>query len=233
MDADRLPARLAMLLAIACAAPLGAQAFLFPRVFPKATAGAETGAPTPELPPLPEGVSELKFAELFLAIADRGLEYTPKAKALDGKRVRILGYMVRSCSCVPGRFMLTPVPVTLHDHEMGPCDDLPATTVFVDVPPLRRALQQVQHLPGLFLATGKLSLGGRDETDGRRSWVRLELERPAAQHPAIATRPEAASDAAGSTASPAPATSHLSPVSHPEIPTVRSPVQVQGMSSHE
>lgn len=145
------------------------------------TAPAVAAPPVPALalPPLPADVTELKFHEIFAPVGPRGLEYTAKVKALEGKRVRILGYMVKTCRHDHGRFLLTPFPLTLHDHEMGPADDLPPSTVFIDVPPLRRALKFVPHEPGLFLLTGTLTLGGRDELHGRRSWVRLELERPA------------------------------------------------------
>jgi hypothetical protein len=169
-----------------------------------------------ELPPLPEGVTELKFAEIFGPIGPRGLEYTDKAKALEGKRVRILGYMVKTCRHDHGRFMLTPFPVTLHDHENGPADDLPASTVFVDVPPFRRALKYIPHEPGPFLLTGKLSLGGCDELHDRRSWVRLELERPARDGEA---RAAAASPAKPPTANPPAVREDVQGVDQPPAPT--------------
>lgn len=154
---------------------------------PKTTPPKTAPAPAPALPPLPKGVTELRFHEIFAPVGPRGLDYTEKAKALDGKRVRILGFMVKTCRHDHGRFLLTPTPIALHDHEMGPADDLPPSTVFVDVAPLRRALKYVPHEPGLFLLTGTLSLGGRDELHGRRSWVRLQLERPVATDPVAAT----------------------------------------------
>lgn len=176
-------------------------------------APAKSPAPNtpPELPALPPGVTELKFAEIFAPIGPRGLEFTEKARALDGKRVRMLGYMVKTCRHDHGRFLLTPFPITLHDHEMGPADDLPPSTVFVDVPPFRRALKYIPHEPGLFLLTGKLSLGGRDELHGRRSWVRLELERPGygpAEAPAIAdaAKPGVRESVQGVDTDPTPAT---------------------------
>ncbi|MCC7065064.1 MAG: hypothetical protein IT456_19800, partial [Planctomycetes bacterium] len=41
------------------------------------------------------------------------LEFTAKARELEGKRVRILGYMVKTCRHDHGRFLLTPFPITL------------------------------------------------------------------------------------------------------------------------
>ena len=44
----------------------------------------------------PAGVVDLKFQELFkLPVGERGLEPSEKLVALDGKRVRIVGYMVQ------------------------------------------------------------------------------------------------------------------------------------------
>jgi len=52
------------------------------------TAGPATNA----LPPLPSGVSELKFSEFFRQpIGPRGLEYTTKLRSLDGRRIQIPG----------------------------------------------------------------------------------------------------------------------------------------------
>ena len=39
----------------------------------------------------PEGVTDLAFAEFFEAIGDRGLEYSVNFRALEGKRVRLVG----------------------------------------------------------------------------------------------------------------------------------------------
>src|SRR5687767_11435823 len=120
-----------------------------------------------ELPRLPKGVAELKFSE-FLAgpIGPRGLELTDKLKALDGKRVRILGHMVRQEHATKGWFLLTPVPVQLHDHDSS--DDLPPACVRVDLP----SAIEVAYTPQLLLLTGTLSVGNREESDGRISMVR-------------------------------------------------------------
>jgi hypothetical protein len=188
---------------LVASAALGvAQGKVPPSLAPAAPRAAAPPAAALELPQLPAGVTELKFHEIFAPVGPRGLEYSAKVKELDGKRVRMLGYMVKTCRHDHGRFLLTPFPLTLHDHEMGPADDLPPSTVFVDVPPLRRALKFVPHEPGLFLLTGTLTLGGRDEMHGRRSWVRLELERPA---PPDTAQPRADAPAPAPAAQPAPA----------------------------
>jgi len=131
------------------------------------------GAAAEQLPSLPKGVTELKFSEFFVSpIGPRGLELTDKLKALDGTRVRILGYMVAQDDAPPGSFLLTPVPVHLHDHDSALADDLPATTVHVSVP----GAPAIGHTRQLLLLTGALSVGNRPEPDGRVSLVRLTLD---------------------------------------------------------
>jgi hypothetical protein len=81
-----------------------------------------------ELPPLPTGVAELKFSEFYRQpTGPRGLDFTDELRNLDGKRVRILGYMVKQEEPVAHCFLLTPVPVRLNEEEYGFCEDMPAT----------------------------------------------------------------------------------------------------------
>ena len=74
-----------------------------------------------------------------------------------------------------GHFMLTPRPVQMSEHADGDADDLPPATVFVRLD----ASQQdwaVAHARGLVEVTGILDVGRREETDGRVSWFRLQLD---------------------------------------------------------
>jgi hypothetical protein len=130
-----------------------------------------------DLPPLPPGVTELKFSEFFRQpVGPRGAEFTDKIRGLDGKRVRIVGYMVRQSQPVARCFLLTPRPLTLHEEEWGFAEDLPAAVlhVFTD----RTAPALTPFTPGLLLLTGTLSIGNRAELDGRVSCVRLQLDEP-------------------------------------------------------
>ena len=134
-------------------------------------------AAPPTLPPLPTGVTELKFNEFFVnPVGPRGLELTEKLRGLDGKKVRILGYMAHRETQPAGVFLLTPFPVEVHDHDNALAEDFPASVVQVSVPTLRD--QPVPHSPGLMLLTGTLSIGNWPEPDGRISLVRLELDPP-------------------------------------------------------
>ncbi len=155
--------------------------FMFTRIQPavparvKVLAGQEVQPITQQIPPLPAGVTELKFSEFFVSpIGDRGLAFTDKMRCLDGKRVRVLGYMAQQEQPVPGMFLFSAIPVRLNEEHYGLADDLPAATLFVSMP--RNRDQVVPHAPGLMFLTGTLSVGSHEEADGRISSVRLALE---------------------------------------------------------
>jgi hypothetical protein len=153
------------------------------------------------LPPLAEGVEELKFAEFYkMPVGARGLEVTNRLKQLEGKTVRLVGYFVfedwSTCSCptpdavakphggraqpawmqhvIPGRAMMSGLPMSVSLGHYGLSEDLPPQLAFVRIG--SRFGEPVFHRPGLFAVTGKLSLGNQEEPDGRVSFVRLEVE---------------------------------------------------------
>ena len=161
---------------------------------------------TAELPPLPEGVEELKFADFYkMPVGPRGLEPTERMLALDGKKVRLSGFFVfedwATCSCpeeptappktaaarraaarpkwmkhvVPGRIMFAPLPVTVSLGHYGLADDLPAQVAFLDIVP--RFGEPVFYQPGIFSVIGTLTLGHKQEIDGRVSHVRVKVEK--------------------------------------------------------
>lgn len=166
-----------MLLAFALASPLPATAQAAenntPELDGKRVAALLQAKSKPA--PLPAGVAELKFREFFkMPIGPGGLEPTEKLLGLNGKRVRIFGYMVNAEEPSPGPFILAPLAVSMAEQEDGPADDLPATTVFVHIENGDRQL--VPHIPGLLQLTGILDLGNREEPDGRVSSVRLRVD---------------------------------------------------------
>lgn len=168
-------------------------------------------AELPPLPALPAGVEELNFAAFFkLPVGPHGLELTDRLKALNGKRVRVLGHMVKedltpcnSCPVtptkgkrplpawmefvVPGRMMFTEHPSMVSHAHYGLADDLPPQTIFVTVPDKFGEL--VPHTPGPMLLTGVLSVGNKAESDGRISVVRLTLDPPARTAAAATPQP--------------------------------------------
>lgn len=133
----------------------------------------------PNLPPLPRGVTELKFSEFFITpVGERGLTFADKLLSLQGKRVRMTGYMVEQENGLPGTFLFAALPIQLHDHDSALADDLPAAIVHVTVPTCHD--RQVPHVRGLMMLTGTLGVGPRHEVDGRVSLVRLGLDPPTA-----------------------------------------------------
>ncbi len=128
-----------------------------------------------ELASAAAGVTDLKFREFFkLPIGPRGLEPSEKLVSLVGKRVRLVGYMARQENPTPGFFVLSPLPVTLGDEDESLADDLPASVIYVHA-----AASEGRPLPyysGLLRLTGTLSLGAFEESDGRVSSVRMQLD---------------------------------------------------------
>ncbi len=131
------------------------------------------------LPPAPEGVTDLAFAEFYGPIGDRGLEYSEKLRGLIGRRVRLVGYMVREQERASGLFRLAGWPVVVETQGLCSVDDTPPNTAYVIVPEVSK--QPPAWRPGRLVLTGVLECGPRAENDGRNSFVRLLLD--AAQAP--------------------------------------------------
>jgi hypothetical protein len=117
----------------------------------------------------------LKFRELFkLPIGPRGLEPSEKLIGLNGKRVRIVGYMAKEENPTSGMFILSPLPVNMGDEDESFADDLPASAVFIHLGSASNEF--ASYLPGLIKLTGVLEFGAQQEPDGRVSMVRLLLD---------------------------------------------------------
>lgn len=128
------------------------------------------------LPALPPATTDLKFGEFFtMPIGPRGLVPSSKLRALSGKTVRIVGYMVRASPPVAGMFILTPLPVTLGDEDESLSDDLPASAVFVQIDRAITAAP-IPYFSGLLQLSGTLMVGTFEEADGHVSTVRLLLD---------------------------------------------------------
>lgn len=130
-----------------------------------------------QLPAPPSGVTDLKFRELFkLPVGPKGLDTTDKLKSLDGKRVRIVGYMVQQDPPIAGGFMLSPLPVAAGDADDAYADDIPASAIFVTLP--KGADTVVPPLAGLIQLSGTLRVGAREMAGaGRVAPAVLELDR--------------------------------------------------------
>ena len=106
-----------------------------------------------------------------LPAGPRGLEYSTGARGLDGKNVRISGFMVRHLHDDPAVFLLTEQPTVLNVAEYGLADSLPPNAVHVFLPVLPGMAPDWVRQP--IVVYGRLELGTREEADGRISQVRL------------------------------------------------------------
>lgn len=136
---------------------------------------------------LPEGVTELTLRELYqMPIGPRGLVPSAKLLALDGKQVRVVGYMVGEDEPVAGRLILAPMPTQLVDEDEPESDDLPPNVIYVNFP----SSIQAHSMRGQIRLTGTLRLGTVPQPDGRLAAVRLELSPQLVRHlPAAAATP--------------------------------------------
>jgi|GEM_PF-4717075 len=130
-----------------------------------------------KLPPVPEGVTDLAFQEFFQnPVGPRGLEPTAKLLSLNGKRVRILGYVAEMERTNKRNIIFAPVPLKPQPEEYGLADEIPAAHVLVTIP--GDPDKQVPLVSGALLLTGALSVGN-STADGETSFVRMLLDTPA------------------------------------------------------
>ncbi|MBL8296819.1 MAG: hypothetical protein JNN30_00595 [Rhodanobacteraceae bacterium] len=127
------------------------------------------------LPSPPHEVGDLRFRDVFeLPVGPRGLEATQRLRELDGRRVRLVGYMVQAD--VAGGFILSPLPAALGHADEGLADDLPPSALLVALP--RATELRSGHMPGLIQVTGLLRVGNAENTSvpGRVFPARIELD---------------------------------------------------------
>lgn len=130
------------------------------------------------VPPLPAGVAALGFNEFFHpVVGDRGLDLSVRLKSLDGKRVRIAGFMTRDVVRHRGLFLLTAWPTKIENDGFCLSDDLPPALLHVLLPNGAER-EPVAYVPGPLLLTGILEVGLQLTADGRNSYVRLRLDAP-------------------------------------------------------
>lgn len=141
------------------------------------------------LPPPPAGVTDIAFSEFFGPIGERGLEYSAKLRALQGRVVRLVGYMVRVQERAPGLFLFAGWPTSVATKGVCTFDNTPPSAVHVLLPTAGDRL--VPYRPGRIILVGRIEIGPRPEVDGRNSTVRLVLDAestaafaPAAARPA-------------------------------------------------
>jgi hypothetical protein len=119
----------------------------------------------------------LALGDVFVQpVGPRGLEFTARVRALAGRRVRVRGFVVRQDRATPGRLLIAPRPILLHEEEYGLADDLPAATVLVLDPSMATASAPDAAAQRPVEVVGTLAIGSREEPDGRVSLLRLTVD---------------------------------------------------------
>jgi hypothetical protein len=122
----------------------------------------------------PTEPATLEFRELLTSTGQE-LRPSDQAAALEGRRVRLVGFMAHMEVAPRGAFYLAPRPVSCDEAGAGNAD-LPPEAVYVVV---RSASgEEIEFTPRVLEVTGRLELGNRVETDGRVTHLRLILDRP-------------------------------------------------------
>jgi hypothetical protein len=137
---------------------------------PQAPAAQEAGAAAQTT------AQALRFSDFFKSpVGPLGLEINPTLRHAAGKQVMLTGYMVQQENgSKPGQFFLTQRPVQMSEHADGDADDLPPATVLVKLAP-EQAAWLVPHTRGLIQLQGTLLVGRQEASDGRVTWVQLQL----------------------------------------------------------
>lgn len=137
---------------------------------------------TGPLPDADDGVHDLKFKDVFQQpVGSRGLVPTSSFLSLDGKRVRMVGYMIALTPPTADAFMFAPLPASVAAHDEGLADDIPATAIYVRLPrfsPTSGAIEfGIPQAQGLLTITGTLDVGAyTDSITGRVFPASLALD---------------------------------------------------------
>lgn len=141
-----------------------------------APTNAQTAAAQGSAAAMTANAQTLSFKDFFqFPVGPRGLEFSPVLQQAAGKQVLLTGYMVQQENgSKPGQFFLTPRPVQMSEHADGDADDLPPATVLVKLAPEQNSWT-IPHTRGLIQLQGTLSVGRQEASDGRVTWVQLQL----------------------------------------------------------
>lgn len=129
-----------------------------------------------ELPPPPAGVEDLKFHEVFrLPAGSLGLEASERLLTLDGRAVRMVGFMVRNSNPGTSSFILAPMPLGFSDEDEAEADDIPANAVLVRLP--KSLPTALPNINGLLQISGILRVGhSNDAATDRVFSVAIDLD---------------------------------------------------------
>jgi hypothetical protein len=118
--------------------------------------------------------SALAFSDFFRPASTK-LQPSDRLLALDGQRVRIVGFMAQMEDGPSGAFYLAARPVNCDEGGAG-TGDLPPDAVLVVVP--WSAGAEIRFLPGPLEVVGTLHLGAATRQDGSPSRIRIVLDSP-------------------------------------------------------
>lgn len=118
-------------------------------------------------PPAPP--TSISWEELFAASSPTAIEFSARAKEIEGTRVRLRGYRLASPK-LPGGVYLTRVPEVVVEHDQA---DVPWDAVAV----LWDPALEIPDVPSRPTVEGTLRLGNRD-VGGHRVVLALENARP-------------------------------------------------------
>ena len=119
-------------------------------------------------------VTTLSFKEFF-ELGRGELKPSVRLLALNGKQVRLIGFMVQMENSPLGAFYLCEHPVFC-DEEGGGTADLPPESVLILMSSYRG--KTISFIPGALEVTGTLKYGRNEEPDGHISFIRLILDKP-------------------------------------------------------
>jgi len=121
-----------------------------------------------------ESVTALSFKDFFASVNGE-LKLSPMLLGLNGKRVRLVGFMAQLETPPTGAFYLCPRPITCDEEGAGTAD-LPPESVFV----IARSWsgKAFPFSPRALEVTGILEVGNLQDEDGRVSFIRLILDGP-------------------------------------------------------
>jgi hypothetical protein len=138
----------------------------------KAPAQPAAAHPTPKVA---RPAISLAFHDFFEP-TPRELKPSAKLLALNGQRVRIIGFMAHLEEPIRGAFYLCPQPTACAEGGAG-TGDLPASAVQVILPGAPD--RTLPFTPRALEVAGRLELGPRTEAEGQVSSIRIFLDPPA------------------------------------------------------
>lgn len=123
-----------------------------------------------------KGTQELKFQDMFqMPVGPKGIQASERLLSLDGQRVRMVGFMVRSSQPRSTAFILAPMPVEISDEDEAEADDIPFNAVLVKLS--TPAQQPIPNLDGLLKVSGVLRVASIADTESSRIFsVTIDLD---------------------------------------------------------